>query len=197
MSPFFFFTLSHSHCVSLYLFELHLSIETLSFVFLAHSGNSHKNGRNSLCFSSLLKAEWPFVFFVFFFSVLARLTHLRLCLVCVKAFPENIPFSENVIFRKGKCFYVFGCISKNFPKNIFWFWKMLQGKRQNQKNKHSTQIDAQCLTGFDGAVLRELQSDDRAVNRDLAKHRAALRDRDRRRDLVKRRSRSAQRRDHD
>ena len=44
----------------------------------------------------------------------------RLCLVRVKAFPENIPFSENAIFQKGKCFYVFGCISKNFPKNIFW-----------------------------------------------------------------------------
>ena len=43
----------------------------------------------------------------------------RLCLVRVKAFSENIPFSENAIFQKGKCFYVFGCISKNFPKNIF------------------------------------------------------------------------------
>ena len=48
-----------------------------------------------------------------------------------------------------------------------------------------------------GAVLRELRSDDRAVDRDLAKHRSALRDRDRRRDLAKRRSRSAQRRDRD
>ena len=45
---------------------------------------------------------------------------VRLCLVRVKAFPENIPFSGNAIFQKGKCFYVFGCISKNFPKNIFW-----------------------------------------------------------------------------
>ena len=44
---------------------------------------------------------------------------VRLCLVRVKAFPENISFSGNAIFRKGKCFYVFGCISKNFPKNIF------------------------------------------------------------------------------
>ena len=45
---------------------------------------------------------------------------VRLCLVRVKVFPENIPFSGNAIFQKGKCFYVFGCISKNFPKNIFW-----------------------------------------------------------------------------
>ena len=44
---------------------------------------------------------------------------LRLCLVRVKAFPENIPFFGNAIFLKGKCFHVFGCISKNFPKNIF------------------------------------------------------------------------------
>ena len=35
------------------------------------------------------------------------------------AFPENIPFSRNAIFRKGKCFHVFGCISKNVSKNIF------------------------------------------------------------------------------
>ena len=37
------------------------------------------------------------------------------------AFPENIPFFENAIFRKGKCFYMFGCISKNVLKNIFWY----------------------------------------------------------------------------
>ena len=45
---------------------------------------------------------------------------LRLCLVRVKAFLENIPFSGNAIFQKGKCFHVFGCISKNVSKNIFW-----------------------------------------------------------------------------
>ena len=28
--------------------------------------------------------------------------------------------SGNAIFWKGKCFHVFGCISKNFLKNIFW-----------------------------------------------------------------------------
>ena len=114
----------------------------------------------------------------------------RLCLVRVKAFPENILFSgkENVFM----CLVVF---QKIFRKIFSGVWKMLQGKRQNQKNKHSTQIDARRSTGLDDAVLRELRSDDRAVDRDLAKHRAALRDRDRRRDLAKRRSRSAQRRD--
>ena len=55
---------------------------------------------------------------------------LRLCLVRVKAFPENISFSGNAIFRKGKCFYVFGCISKNFPKNIFWCLENAIRKRQ-------------------------------------------------------------------
>ena len=43
----------------------------------------------------------------------------RLRLVRVKVFPENILFSGNTIFRKGKCFHVFGCISKNVSKNIF------------------------------------------------------------------------------
>ena len=82
------------------------------------------------------------------------------------------------------CLVVF---QKIFRKIFSGVWKMLQGKRQNQKNKHSTQIDARRSTGLDDAVLRELRSDDRA----------ALRDRDRRRDLAKRRSRSAQRRDRD
>ena len=43
----------------------------------------------------------------------------RLRLVRVKVFPKNILFSGNAIFRKGKCFYVFGCISKNVSENIF------------------------------------------------------------------------------
>ena len=121
-----------------------------------------------------------------------RVMSSRLCLVRVKAFLENIPFSgkENVFM----CLVVF---QKIFRKIFSGVWKMLQGKRQNQKNKHSTQIDAQRSTGFNGAVLRELQSDDRAVDRDLAKHRAASRDRARRRNLAKCRSRSAQRRDRD
>ena len=36
---------------------------------------------------------------------------------CVKAFPENILFSENVIFRKGKCIQVFGCARNSFYGN--------------------------------------------------------------------------------
>ena len=44
---------------------------------------------------------------------------VRLRLVRVKVFPENILFSRNAIFRKGKCFHMFGCISKNVSENIF------------------------------------------------------------------------------
>ena len=103
--------------------------------------------------------------------------------------PEEWLKELNAIFRKGKCFYVFGCISKKFPKNIFWYLENATRKRQNQKNKHSTHFDARRSTGFNGAVLRELQSDDcvvdhdqregemaivcailRSVDRDLAKH---------------------------
>ena len=43
----------------------------------------------------------------------------RVCLVRVKAFPENISFSGNAIFRKGKCIQVFGCLRIRFMKNQF------------------------------------------------------------------------------
>ena len=140
-----------------------------------------------------------------------RVMSSRLCLVRVKAFLKNIPFSKENVFM---CLVVF---QKIFRKIFSGVWKMLQGKIQNQKNKHSTQIDARRSTGFDSVVLRELQSNDRAVDRDLAKHRAASQDRDlakrrlrsrkaprrsrsaqrRVRDLAKCQSQSARRRDHD
>ena len=41
----------------------------------------------------------------------------RLYLVRVKAFPENILFSRNAIFWKGKCFHVFGCHKIHFTEN--------------------------------------------------------------------------------
>ena len=111
---------------------------------------------------------------------------LRLCLVRVKAFPKNIPFSGNAIFRKGKYFYVFGCISKNFPKNIFWCLENATRKKTKLEKQTQHPDWRSRSTGFDGT----LQSDDRAINRDLAKHRAgcdwregefAISDRDRRR----------------
>ena len=55
---------------------------------------------------------------------------------------------------------------------------MLQGKDKPISTLDKTQIDARRSTGFDGAVLRELQSDDRAVDRDLAKRRGASLDRE-------------------
>ena len=42
---------------------------------------------------------------------------LRLSLVGVKSIPENISFSENAIFRKGKCIQVFGCVGIRFTEN--------------------------------------------------------------------------------
>ena len=44
----------------------------------------------------------------------------RVCLVCVKAFSENILFSENAIFQKRKCFHVFVCHKIRFTENQFW-----------------------------------------------------------------------------
>ena len=57
---------------------------------------------------------------------------LRLCLVAVKCFPENTYFLEMLISEKGKYFHVFGCISKNFPENIFW---CLEKKKENTNKK--------------------------------------------------------------
>ena len=72
---------------------------------------------------------------------------LRLCLVVVKRFPENTYFLEMLISGKGKYFHVFGCISKNFPENIFW---CLEKKKENtnpekykpqpRKNSNTVQI---------------------------------------------------------
>ena len=61
----------------------------------------------------------------------------RLCLVAVKRFPENTYFPKMLISGKGKYFCVFGCISKNFPENIFW---CLERKKENTNlEKHKPQ----------------------------------------------------------
>ena len=49
-------------------------------------------------------------------------------MVAVKYFPENTYFPKMLISGKGKYFSVFGCISKNFPDNIFW---CLEKKKEN------------------------------------------------------------------
>ena len=53
---------------------------------------------------------------------------------------KSISGKENVFM----CLVVF---QKIFRKIFSGVWKMLQGKRQNQKNKHSTQIDARDRLG--------------------------------------------------
>ena len=60
----------------------------------------------------------------------SRPNYFRLCLVAVKRFSKNTYFSEMLIFEEGKYFCVFGCISKNFPKNIFW---CLEKKKEKTK----------------------------------------------------------------
>ena len=69
---------------------------------------------------------------------------------------------------------MFGCIFKNFPKNIFWCLEKKKEKTNPEKHGQNPEkkiINDRRSTGFDGAVLRELQSDDRAVDRDLTKAR--------------------------
>ena len=89
---------------------------------------------------------------------------IRLCLIAVKRFPENTYFSEMLIFGKGKCFHVFGCISKNFPENIFW---CLEKKKENTNQKtqshnpgkkiindHNTRSRSRSEIAIDGARSR-------------------------------------------
>ena len=45
---------------------------------------------------------------------------LRVRLVAVKCFPENIYFPEMLISGKGKYFPLFGCLGNRFPENQFW-----------------------------------------------------------------------------
>ena len=62
------------------------------------------------------------------------------------------------IFRKGKCFHVFGCISKTFPKTIFWCLEKkkektnLEKHRQNPEKKKSSMIDARLASSMRGEI---------------------------------------------
>ena len=100
---------------------------------------------------------------------------------------------------------MFSCVWLHFKKNFEKYF-LVFGKEEGKdkprktrtkprKNPKKKIINNRRLTGFDGAVLRKLQSDDRAVNRDqqrnLTKARSrSLRDHNRHRDLAKRRTRS-------
>ena len=84
-----------------------------------------------------------------------------------------------LFFGKENIFMCLVAFSQIFRKIFSSVWKRRR-KRQTQKNMNKTQIDAWCLTGFDGAVLCEFQFDNHVVDRDLMKHRAASRDHDRR-----------------
>ena len=91
------------------------------------------------------------------------------------------------IFRK--CYFperkMFSCVwlhFKKFSEKNFLVFGKEKGKDKPRKTRTKPRKkNHQRSTGFDGAVLRELQSDDCAV------------DRDRRRDLTKARSRSTSR----
>ena len=95
---------------------------------------------------------------------------LRLCLVVVKRFPENTYFPEMLISGKGKYFHVFGCILKNFSKNIFW---CLEKKKENtnlekhkpQPKKNSSTVQILPLGSLADAISRRRDHDQR---RDLA-----------------------------
>ena len=130
---------------------------------------------------------------------------LRLCLVAVKRFPENTYFPEMLIFGKGKCFHMFGCISKNFPENIFW---CLEKKKENTNQKtqshnsgkkiindHNTRSQSRRdrdLRSRSTARSRSRSDRDRQHDRDLDRA-IAIRDRDRAESRLMARSRSRHR----
>ena len=86
-----------------------------------------------------------------------------------------------LISGKGKYFHVFGCISKNFPENIFWCLE--KKKEKTNPRKISSMIAIRdCDLAIDA-------SRDRAVDRD----RVRRRDCDQLRDLVMARDRAVDR----
>ena len=67
-----------------------------------------------------------------------------------------------LISGKGKCFHVFGCISKNFPENIFW---CLEKKKENTNpEKHKPQPRSSPTTAPSIAI----RDRDRRRDRNLA-----------------------------
>ena len=93
-------------------------------------------------------------------------------MVVVKRFPENTYFPEMLISGKGKCFHVFGYISKNFPENIFW---CLEKKKENTNpEKHKPQPRSSPKTNPVRRLRRRSRSEiaidgviSRSVDRDL------------------------------
>ena len=78
-----------------------------------------------------------------------------------------------LISGKGKYFHVFGCISKNFPENIFW---CLEKKKENtnpekhkpQPRKNSNTVQILPLGSLAGAISRRRDRDRRIFLSDLA-----------------------------
>ena len=94
---------------------------------------------------------------------------IMLCLVAVKCFPENTYFSEMLIFGKEKCFHVFGCISKNFPKNISL---CLEKKKENTNQKTQSHNSGKKIINDHNTRSRSRR------DRDGARSRSTARDRD-------------------
>ena len=109
-----------------------------------------------------------------------------------------------LISGKGKYFSVFGCISKNFPENIFWCLEKKKEKTNPRKISSTIAIRDRDLAGAisqstararDGAISRSTRrelvidaSRDRAVDRSLGRRRdrdlATARDRTVDREIV-------------
>ena len=124
---------------------------------------------------SLLKNRKVLSQLLFITSISWKNKILRLCLVAVNRFLENTYFPEMLISGKWKYFHVFGCVSKNFPENIFW---CLEKKKENtnQKTQATTQKKKKSSTTkmFPVRRLRDRRRDREARSRSTARSRSRL-----------------------
>ena len=74
-------------------------------------------------------------------------------MVRVKAFPKNISFSGNAIFRKGKCIQVFGCVGIRFYGKSFPVFSSY--KHFTENDFRFTENQFPCL--FPSSILRKMK----------------------------------------
>ena len=116
-------------------------------------------------------------------NILRKMTSVAVFGSC-KSISGKYSIFRKCYFSEGKMFSCVWLHFKKFSEKYFLVFGKEEGKDKPRKTRTKPRKkNHQRSTGFDGAVLRELQSDARAV------------DRDRRRDLTKARSWSSRDRD--
>ena len=132
-------------------------------------------------------------------NILRKMTSVAVFGSC-KSISGKYSIFRKCYFSEGKMFSCVWLHFKKFSEKYFLVFGKEEGKdkprktrTKSRKNPKKKFINNRRSTGFDGTVLRKLQSDDRAVNRDqqrnLTKARSrSSRDHNRHRDLAKHRA---------